>query len=214
VAAVPVPDLPGARLRRALLALLAALAVPPLGPGTAHATGTGLQIHHLLPENGAVLAAAPDQVEIMFDADPMPSGVDVAVAPDDTGRLVALPGRPVVDGPVVVQPLPALRPGRYTVGVQVVDRTGHLARGTFGFTLDPAATPRGAAGSTDLTWLIPAVATALLLPVALLATRRGDRRRVVRRRLRAPAGSRRAGPGRAGGRTPTSASSPAAPRGR
>jgi len=31
-------------------------------------------------------------VEVMFDADLVPGGVDVAVAPDDTGRLVALPG--------------------------------------------------------------------------------------------------------------------------
>jgi hypothetical protein len=75
----------------------------------------------------------------------------------------------------------ALGPGRYTVGVQVVDRTGHLARGTFGFTVDPAATPQGTTastdiGSADLTWLVPAAATALLLPVALLATRRRTRR--------------------------------------
>jgi hypothetical protein len=43
-------------------------------------------------------------------------------------------------------------------------------------TVDPAATPQGEAESTDLTWLIPAAATALLLPVALLATRRRTRR--------------------------------------
>ena len=172
-----VPDIPGAsRLRRAMLAFATGLALLLLAPGTAHATGTGLQIHHLLPENGAVLAAAPDHVEIMFDADLVPGDVDVAVAPDDTGRLVALPGPPVVDGPVVVQPLPELGPGRYTVGVQVLDRTGHVNRGTFGFTVDQAATPRGEAESTDLTWLIPAAATALLLPAALLATRRRTRR--------------------------------------
>ena len=65
------------------------------------------------------------------------------MAPDDTGLLVALPARPVIDGPVVVQPLPELAPGHYTVGVQVLDRAGHLARGTFGFTVDPAAAPTG-----------------------------------------------------------------------
>jgi methionine-rich copper-binding protein CopC len=176
---VHIPDIPGAsRLRRGLLVLLTGLALPLLVPGTAAATGTGLQIHHLLPENGAVLATAPDHVEIMFDKDLVPGGVDVAVAPDATGRLVALPGQPVVDGPVVVQPLPALGPGRYTVGVQVVDRAGHLARGTFGFTVDPVAAPQGSTGSasTDLTWLIPAAATALLLPAALLARRRRTRR--------------------------------------
>jgi hypothetical protein len=168
-------DIPGPFLRRLVLALLAGLALLLPTAGTAQATGTGLQIHHLLPENGAVLAAAPGHVEIMFDADLVPGGVDVAVAPDDTGLLVTLPARPVIDGPVVVQPLPELAPGHYTVGVQVVDRAGHLARGTFGFTVDPAAAPTGEPASTDLTWLIPAAATALLLPAALLALRRRAR---------------------------------------
>ena len=113
----------------------------------------------------------------MFDANLVPGGVDVAVAPDNTGLLVALPARPVIDGPVVVQPLPELAPGHYTVGVQVVDHAGHLARGTFGFTVDPAAVSEtGDPASTDLTWLIPAAATALLLPAALLARRRRVRR--------------------------------------
>ena len=62
------------------------------------------------------------------------------------------------------------------MGVQVVDRAGHLARGTFGFTVDPAAAPTGDPPSTDLAWLIPAAATALLLPAALLARRRRVRR--------------------------------------
>jgi copper resistance protein C len=163
------------RLVRVALALLAGLALLLPGAGTAGAA-TGLQIHHLLPADGAVLATAPDHVEIMFDRDLVPGGVDVAIAPDDTGLLVALPRQPVVDGPVVVAPLPALAPGHYTVGVQVVDRAGHVQRGTFGFTVDPAATPTGTSRSDDLAWLVPAAATALLLPAALLALRRRTRR--------------------------------------
>ena len=113
----------------------------------------------------------------MFDQDLVPGGVDVAIAPDDTGFLVALPRQPVIDGPaVVVAPLPVLAPGHYTVGVQVVDRAGHVQRGTFGFTVDPAATPTGTSRSDDLAWLIPAAATALLLPAALPALRRRTRR--------------------------------------
>jgi hypothetical protein len=54
--------------------------------------------------------------------------------------------------------------------------TGLLARGTFGFTVDPAAAPAGEPASTDLTRLIPAAATSLLLPAALLALRRRARR--------------------------------------
>ena len=182
--------MPGpSRLVRIVLAVLALLAAPALLPalaGSAHATAPGLQVHHLVPADGAVLAAAPDHVEIMFDREPAPGGVDVGIAPDDTGRLVPLPGRPAVDGPVVVQRLPALAPGRYTVGVQVVDRAGHLARGTFGFTVDPSAGPAGAdpagsgpgrsgPGPSDLTWIVPAAAAALLLPALLTARRRARR---------------------------------------
>jgi len=157
------------RLVRVALALLAGLALLLPGAGTACAAATGLQIHHLLPDDGAVLATAPDHVEIMFDQDLVPGGVDVAIAPDDTGLLVALPRQPVIDGPVVVAPLPALAPGHYTVGVQVVDRAGQVRRGT-------AATPTGTSRADDLAWLVPAAATALLLPAALLALRRRTRR--------------------------------------
>ena len=171
-----------AALLRAALAVLAGLAILLPGAGTASATGTGLQVHHLLPEDGAVLATAPDHVEIMFDRDLEPGGVDVGIAPDDTGRLVTLPRRAVVDGPMVVQPLPALAPGNYTVGIQALDHAGHLARGTFGFTVDPAVGPAASTGGSGAdesdgpAWIVPAAATALLLPAALLALRRRGRR--------------------------------------
>jgi len=148
-------------LVRAALAFLAGVAILFPGTGSAAAAGTGLQVHHLLPEDGAV-----------------------GIAPDDTGRLVDLPHGPLVDGPVVVQPLPPLAPGHYTVGVQVLDRTGHLARGTFGFTVDPAVVRAagpggsgtdGSGSSDDAAWIAPAAATALLLPAALLALRRRRR---------------------------------------
>ena len=154
------------RLVRVALALLAGLALLLPGAGTAGATATGLQIHHLLPDDGAVLATAPDHVEIMFDQDLVPGGVDVAIAPDDTGLLVALPRQPVIDGPVVVAPLPALAPGHYTVGVQVVDRAGHLSgAGRSASRSTRPATPTGTRrGRPTWPWLVPAAATALLLP--------------------------------------------------
>jgi methionine-rich copper-binding protein CopC len=180
-----VPALVRVSLLRLALAFLAGLAILFPGAGSAGAAGTGPQVHHLLPEDGAVLATAPDHVEVMFDRDLQPGGVDVGIAPDDTGRLVDLPRGPLVDGPVVVQPLPPLAPGHYTVGVQVLDRTGHLARGTFGFTVDPAVVRAagpggsgadGSGSSDDAAWIVPAAATALLLPAALLALRRRRRR--------------------------------------
>jgi methionine-rich copper-binding protein CopC len=166
----------------------------------------------VLPENGAVLRAAPDHVEVMVDVDLAPGQVDVALAPDTTGRLVALPARPVLDGPLLVQPLPPLAPGHYTVGLQIRGAGGQVARGTFGFAVDPGAPADERAADTGAygglpAWLLPAVATVLLVPaVGLAATR-------VRRRRPAPGGAP-AGRGRAAGRRPTSTSSPGARRDR
>jgi methionine-rich copper-binding protein CopC len=187
----------------------AAIGAPPARAGTV----TPPRVHHVLPENGAVLRAAPDHVEVMVDVDLVPGQVDVALAPDATGRLVALPGPPVLDGPLLVQPLPPLPPGRYTVGLQIRGAGGQVARGTFGFAVDPtaaapsAATPAAPPRGDGLPgWLLPAVATALLVPAGTLL---GARR--LRPRRPAPGG---AGPARAAGRRPTSTSSPAARRGR
>jgi hypothetical protein len=108
---------------------------------------------------------------------------DKADATPDPALFTA-PRGPIVDGPVVVQQLPALAPGHYTVGVQVLDHTGHPARGTFGFTVDPAVVRAagpggsgtdGSGSSGDAAWIVPAAATALLLPATLLALRRRRR---------------------------------------
>jgi methionine-rich copper-binding protein CopC len=197
----------------AVAALVAALVGAAVGaPPARAATVTPPRVHHVVPENGAVLRAAPDHVEVMVDVDLAPGQVDVALAPDATGRLVALPGPPVLDGPLLVQPLPPLPPGRYTVGLQIRGAGGQVARGTFGFAVDPTATDTATAplapadGGGLPAWLLPAAATALLVPAgALLVARR------LRPRRPAPGG---AGPARAAGRRPTSTSSPAARRGR
>ena len=198
----------------ALGLLVAALAGVVVGAPTARAEGVAPpRVHHVLPENGAVLRAAPDHVEVMVDVDLAPGQVDVALAPDATGRLVALPARPVLDGPLLVQPLPPLPPGHYTVGLQIRGADGQVARGTFGFAVDPgaAADTGSTAGPPERAglpaWLLPAVASGLLVPaVGLAATR-------VRRRRPAPGGAP-AGRGRAAGRRPTSTSSPGARRDR
>jgi methionine-rich copper-binding protein CopC len=200
----------------ALVLLIAALVGAPAAWADGAADGSAPpRVHHVSPENGAVLRTPPDHVEVMVDVDLVPGQVDVALAPDDTGRLVELPGPPVLDGPLLVQPLPPLPPGRYTVGLQIRGAGGQVARGTFGFAVDPTAAVDPAAGTTAPTdrqgpaaWLLPLVATALLVPAGAV---------VVARRLRprrpAPGGAA-AGRGRAAGRMPTSSSSPGVRRGR
>lgn len=214
----------GPAVRRAAVLLLALLAVAlvgatPAAAGTAAAdTGEAPRVHHVFPEDGAVLTTSPDHVEIMFDVLLVPGRVDVGLAPDDTGRLVALPAPPELDGPLLVQALPPLPAGRYTVGVRLLGADGHLTGGTFGFTVDPtapaapaapAAHTGGAPGTAS--WLVPIVAVALLVPAAALAMarrpRRGTGAAVTPRRPAPVAGP--SAPGRAAGRTPTSASSTA-----
>jgi methionine-rich copper-binding protein CopC len=216
----PVTAAAARRVARALTAVLVLLIAGLVGAPPAWAAGGAPpRVHHVLPENGAVLRTAPDHVEVMVDVDLVPGQVDVALAPDATGRLVELPGPPVLDGPLLVQPLPPLPSGRYTVGLQIRGAGGQVARGTFGFAVDPTAAADPATAGTGTiggppergglpAWLPPVVATVLLVPAAGLAVAR-----LIRRRRPAPAGAG-AGPGRAAGRTPTSPSSRGARRDR
>jgi methionine-rich copper-binding protein CopC len=225
-----------ATLALAFLAGPAWAGSPPRGGPARDGVGQdGPQVHHVSPENGAVLRTAPDHFEIMFDVELVPGRAAVGITPDATGRLVALPAPPALDGPLLVQPLPPLAAGRYTVGVQLLGADGQLSRGTFGFTVDPtAAAAPGAgeggagdggagdggagapAGQGRSSWLVPLIGVALLLPAAgLVRRRRATGSPTARVTPRPPAaGAVRAGPGRAAGRTPTSASSPAGRPGR
>ena len=200
---------PASRVAAVVLALLAAAL---LGAAPAAAASTAPQVHHVFPEDGAVLAAPPDHVEVMFDVLLQPGRVDVAVAADGADRPVALTARPVLDGPLLVEELPPLAPGHYTVGVRLLGDDGHVFGGTFGFTVDPATTsPAPAPAGGGARWLVPVVAAALLVPAAAAVVLR--RRRALTPRRPAP-GAGPGAPARAAGRTPTSASSPAAPRDR
>jgi methionine-rich copper-binding protein CopC len=160
----------------ALVAALVAALLLGAGPAAAGTPAAdGPRVHHVLPEDGAVLRASPDHVEVMFDVELVPGRVVVGLAPDDTGTLVALPA-PVLDGPLLVQPLPPLPAGRYTVGVQLLDDRGRVSRGTFGFAVDPAAAAAPVPGpdgtGTPARGLVPLIGAALLLPAAGLVLRR------------------------------------------
>lgn len=208
------------RTARALVAVLVLMTAAVAWATPAGASGVAPpRVHHVLPENGAVLRTAPDHVEVMVDVDLVPGQVDVALAPDATGQLVELPGPPVLDGPLLVQPVPPLPPGHYTVGLQIRGADGQVARGTFGFTVDPTAPDPGVAGTGageppaaadrggSAAWLPAVIATVLLVPAAAAVA--GG----LRRRRRAADGAT-GGPGRATGRRPTSPSSRGARRDR
>jgi hypothetical protein len=71
-----------ATLALAFLAGPAWAGSPPRGGPARDGVGQdGPQVHHVSPENGAVLRTAPDHFEIMFDVELVPGRVAVGIAP-------------------------------------------------------------------------------------------------------------------------------------
>jgi methionine-rich copper-binding protein CopC len=173
---------------RAVLAVVAALVALAVTPGTAMA----LEVHHVFPEDGSVLATAPDHLEIMVDEELQPGLVQMGISPDATDRPVPLPDIVIQDN-VAFQPLPPLADGAYTAGFRLLGADGRGYQGTFTFRIDagaatvqPAPSPDAASPSRNR--LIGLVAAGLVVPavVAVLAGRR--RRRPVPATVRRPAG--------------------------
>jgi methionine-rich copper-binding protein CopC len=160
---------------RVVLAVAAAVPLVAAAPGTAAA----LEVHHLFPQDGSVLATAPDHVEIMFDEELRPGLVQVGVSPDATDRPVPLPG-PVVQDNVAIQPLPPLADGPYTAGFRLLGADGHVYQGTFHFRVDAAAAAVEENRPASSTWLVRLVSAGLVVPAAALVLRR--RRRTAARR--------------------------------
>jgi copper resistance protein C len=123
----------GRTLASVLLALALLLAG---GPARAHTPLAGST-----PEEGAVLAAAPAEVELEFT---QAVGRDFARAQVSVDGADAQEVAPVVDGAVVSVPLAASGAGRYRVDVRVVGADGHPVEASLTFTVDPSAEPTGA----------------------------------------------------------------------
>lgn len=121
-----------------LIRLFAALFLLALVPrAEAHAF-----LDHADPKVGSVVAHAPAEIRLWFTArlEPAFSSAEVRDAHD---RLVSA-GRAHVDArnqALLVVPVPALRPGKYTVRWRVVARDTHRTEGHFTFTVR-AAPPR------------------------------------------------------------------------
>lgn len=124
------------------------------------------------PPDGAVLAAAPTQVVLVFSDAQAEIGAEVVVTGADGQAWSA--GAAQVAGTTVTQPLAAAMPnGAYTVTWRSVAGDGHPVTGTLGFTVDAPA-PTVAATPTAAPAPAPSEATATRTPtpeVTIAATR-------------------------------------------
>ena len=126
------------------------------------------------PAADSTVTQAPTQLVLTFEN---PTGTGTIVSLACGGNVVTLGTVEVADNVVTVPVVGAITEKDCDVSYTTTDAEGAAdERGSFGFTVDPAATPTGTSRSDDLAWLVPAAATALLLPAALLALRRRTRR--------------------------------------
>jgi hypothetical protein len=124
---------PGALVTVAAAAL--AVLAAPAPAALAHDELVGIS-----PAQGATVATASAQVELVMSAPPQALGTDVLVTGADGAAVPA--GTVEVRGTTVVAPLPADLPaGTYTVAWRVISSDGHPLAGTSTFTLaaEPAA---------------------------------------------------------------------------
>jgi len=89
------------------------------------------------PADGAVLAEAPAELELVFSSALMDIGNKVIVA-DAAGTNLA-ESEPVLNRETLVQALPALGNGVYQVNWRAVSSDGHPITGTFSFTVEAPA---------------------------------------------------------------------------
>ena len=139
-----------ARTRASLLAaaLLAAFAAVLFLAAPAHAHDELVSSN---PADGAVLDAAPSEIELVFSSELMDLGNQVIVE-DSAGTNLA-ESEPVLTRETLVQSVPALEAGDYKVNWRAVSSDGHPITGTFSFTVSgpagespsPAATESAAA---------------------------------------------------------------------
>lgn len=104
------------------------------------------QLIESTPTEGQRFEASPGELTLRFSANPLELGTELAVVADTDGAAVALaPLR--IETDTVVQPLPELTPGAYTLNWRVVSQDGHPIAGSihFGVQHDAGTGPATAA---------------------------------------------------------------------
>ncbi|MER7164713.1 copper resistance CopC family protein [Micromonospora sp. NPDC000207] len=130
----------GGRVVRAVRASLAVVGVVlgvtlllPGSPAAAHNSFTGSD-----PKDGAILAEAPQEVELRFLSSVSNRSEITVTGPDGTS---AAAGEPTFDGKTVTVPVQPGPAGEYTVAFSVPSADGHRVRGEVTFTVTTGVTP-------------------------------------------------------------------------
>lgn len=115
------------------------------------------------PEDGAVLAAAPDEVVLSFSEELLADTVVVSVS-DETGMAVRVLSLEVAGTDVIVTWPPGMSGREYDVNYRVVSQDGHPVEGTVSLTVESdaptaAASESGTPSTTSSVSAVP-VATA------------------------------------------------------
>jgi methionine-rich copper-binding protein CopC len=156
--------------RTAASLLIATLAL--LAFTTAAAAHTSLKSSN--PAEGAVLAAAPGQIELTFDeAVTLPADPVQVTGPDGTKWAA---GKAAIAGTVVTVPVQPIGPaGQYTITWEAIAGDGDTIRGTIRFALTTAVTtpsatattaPAAPATTAPATTVITALATTSQVPAS------------------------------------------------
>jgi methionine-rich copper-binding protein CopC len=173
------------------------IAMSSLGLLLGLAPQTGASAHSQLlssiPADGAVLAVAPDRVELTFNESLIPK-VDTIAINDDQGNVVSTQ-QAQPEGATISAPWPAGLPaGTYQVAYRVVSGDGHPVTGAITLTITsggsaPAAVLTSASPvdsttsvavedgmSTSRIWVVGAGVLMLVVALLLIAVRRTRRR--------------------------------------
>ena len=160
--------------RAALGSVLLALGILVAGPAPSALAHTDLILS--TPDDGAQVAAVPDEVELTFSEDLLPETVVVSVE-DSAGLVVRVLELEVDGSDVIVAWPPGLSGTDYTVNYRVVSQDGHPVSGSLAFTVDgpavataPSASPASvdpeAASAVDA---VESATTSSAAPMAAIA---------------------------------------------
>jgi methionine-rich copper-binding protein CopC len=108
--------------------------------------GAAVNIHtHLVKADPAVddtVAAAPKQVQLWFNERPEVALSGATLMKEDHSPVAVIKMLATEDSLSIAGPVPVtLAPGRYMVMWKTGSRDGHVVRGTYYFTFDPASKP-------------------------------------------------------------------------
>ena len=92
------------------------------------------------PGMDATVTQAPAEVRLWFSEKPEAALTSAALMKEDHSPVATVRMKPTDDSLVVAGPVPVtLEPGRYMVMWKTASKDGHVVRGTYYFTFDPAA---------------------------------------------------------------------------